>query len=292
MTPDDARPDGTSEHGTERGVDRDGASWISVSEAAARAGVDTGVVRHWYRAGRIPTRRGERGAFLVPVDGVLALAADLMEQEDASQLAPSADETAAAEVERWRAQAEAAREAATAARQELLERTEALREVEEQLAFLRSQLAEASEENRNLRERFEAATARADEAVRLREEAASVGSITDFSWVERTRPYESPVRPQERLGTPLTGLLANVQKDEPDTAADPWAHADVEDRPALRANAGTEEGDGASARDGGLLDDESVEPANPLLGIPAHHGYGDNEDDVLPVADRKGRRRG
>src|SRR3954447_17879222 len=52
------------------------SSWVTVADAADRAGVDSSTVRQWYRAGKLPTRRaeGDRGAFLVPLAAVLELA--------------------------------------------------------------------------------------------------------------------------------------------------------------------------------------------------------------------------
>src|SRR3954452_7730495 len=51
-------------------------SWVTVAEADERAGVESHTVLQWYRSGKLPTRRaeGERGAFLVPLAGVLDLA--------------------------------------------------------------------------------------------------------------------------------------------------------------------------------------------------------------------------
>src|SRR5437868_10504356 len=94
------------------------SSWVTVAEAAERAGVDSGTVRQWYRAGKLPTRRSEgaRGAFLVPLASVL----DLVPR------------------------AESANGAAATVQPEALE----------QVAFLRDQLAEVSEENRVLRQRL------------------------------------------------------------------------------------------------------------------------------------------
>jgi hypothetical protein len=148
-------------------------TWVSVAEAAEKSGVGTSTVRQWYRSGRIPTQRaeGERGAFLVPLDAVLALA----EQAD-----DEGDDLGAALIDLnasyWSDQTEIAREEATAARNELAAtRTElaaAAGEVEaarDQLSFLRSQLAELSEDNRQLRLQLDEATKERD---RLRDERA------------------------------------------------------------------------------------------------------------------------
>lgn len=279
MTPEDPSADPAAPPGDEAPTAR---TWLTVVEAAERAGIDTGTVRRWYRAGRLPTRRGDRGAFLVPLDGVTALATELMEREDAGPPAITED-SAALEVTYWAMQAEAAREEATAAREEALGAAEALRGAEEQLSFLRGQLAELSEENRNLRERVGATPRVRDD------EEASASSVTDFSWLQNSRPYESPVRPQARPVPPvpsgLAGLLQDAQKDEAAEGSSPAAPGDGFDEASAAPFAPAGEGWGVGPR----AEAASGEVGETGVG-PVHHDYGYNEDDVLP--NRKGRRRG
>jgi hypothetical protein len=146
-------------------------AWVSVAEAAEKSGVGTSTVRQWYRSGRLPTQRaqGDKGAFLVPLDAVLALANRADEEGD--DLGAAVIDLNASY---WSAQTEAAREEAAEAKRELAQVQADLAEAEseldefeaeveslkgerdaalEQLGFLRSQLAEASEESRRLRER-------------------------------------------------------------------------------------------------------------------------------------------
>jgi DNA-binding transcriptional MerR regulator len=246
------------------------SSWVTVAEAAERAGVDTGTVRQWYRAGRIPTRRaeGERGAFLVPLAAVL-------------ELVPSS--TAAAVPSEGPASSE------------LLQ----------QVDFLRTQLAELSEENRVLRQRLQdeddrRADLRArladteDELNQLRRTAAR-SSITDPSWLdEQTPAYESPVRPQgmgsAARAVPRTGeladLLAATRPDGEDDGLarrssyedDGWATPAAAHRPSVGPH---------------TLDDQDEDvPFVPPRPIPAGEaaGYGTHEDDLLPEPDKRGRR--
>lgn len=148
-------------------------AWVSVAEAAEKSGVGTSTVRQWYRSGRLPTQRaqGDKGAFLVPLDAVLALAQQADEEGD--DLGAAVIDLNAAY---WSAQTEAAREEAAEAKKELAEVRADLADAEaeldefeaevaslkgerdaalEQLGFLRSQLAEASQESRRLREQAE-----------------------------------------------------------------------------------------------------------------------------------------
>jgi hypothetical protein len=154
--------------------------WVSVAEAAEKSGVGTSTVRQWYRSGRIPTQRaeGDRGAFLVPLDAVVALA---------NQADEEGDDLGAAVIDLnasyWSAQTEAAREEAAEARQELAAAKADLADAEaeldefeaqldkvrserdeavEQLGFLRAQLAEASGDRRELSESTSALTAERD----------------------------------------------------------------------------------------------------------------------------------
>ncbi len=259
--------------------DRGTQAWVTVGDAAERAGVDTGTVRHWYRSGQIPTQRseGERGAFLVPLDAVLSLVGD---RETATDVAPSAGEI---EVTYWSLQAEAATADAEAARREASQATQRLIATEEQLDFLRSQLAEASEEARNLREQLAAAAAQAQQARsevdRLRKEAAEAGSITDFAWLERAPTYESPVRPQERRPDPVSELFASVQKD-PDSPM-PVANEVAESSPP---EVGAPEEVAVLPE----VDEPNEPPPVPEPDAPLP-GYGYHDDDVFPNPQKRER---
>jgi hypothetical protein len=90
--------------------------WVTVAEAAEKSGIGTSTIRQWYRSGRIPTQRaeGDRGAFLVPLDAVVALA-DKADEEGDDLGAAVIDLNASY----WSAQTEVAREEAAAAQREL-----------------------------------------------------------------------------------------------------------------------------------------------------------------------------
>lgn len=129
-------------------------AWVSVAEAAEKAGVGTSTVRQWYRTGRLPTQRADydRGAFLVPLDAVVALA----DRADADGDALGA-EVIDLNASYWSDQTEAAREEAAAAKTELAAALDELQDAQDrleaadgQLELLRSQLAEASEDARQL----------------------------------------------------------------------------------------------------------------------------------------------
>lgn len=265
-------------------------AWVTVSEAATKARVDTSTVRHWYRSGQLPTQRseGERGAFLVPLDTVLALAARLGDEED--DVATGAGDMDASY---WSMQTEAAREEASVARQAATDAQQRLGEIESQLGFLRSQLAELSEENRNLREQLETTTATLatskQDNDQLRGEAASVSSITDFSWLDRTRAYESPVRPQQRLGgNSLRGMLDDVQPDRDqstDSDGPSVGPGTVGQRTATGALPHVPEEDGVD-----FSDLDPIRSTAPTEAAAPEHSYGAHEDDLIPNSDKKRRR--
>jgi len=140
---------------TDTGDELPATAWVTVAEAAEKAGVGTSTVRHWYRSGRLPTQRaeGEHGAFMVPLDGVLALARG---DEEADALT---DEVIDLNASYWSAQTEAAREEATAARHELAEARTELQAALEDADRLRAELAEAADEANRLREQAAATEA-------------------------------------------------------------------------------------------------------------------------------------
>ena len=241
------------------------SSWVTVAAAAEKAGVDTGTVRQWYRAGRLPTRRaeGERGAFLVPLKAVLDL---VPAPSSANGPGPDAGE--------------------------LLQ----------QVDFLRAQLAELSEENRILRRRLQDEDERRsdlraqladtqDELNQLRRTAAR-SSITDASWLDEGTPaYESPVRPQGKgsveRAVPRTGelsdLLAATRPDGEDEGLVPLLDDDPWDPPAA---------DGATVGPHTLDDAADDVPFVPPRPVPTGEAatFGNHEDDLLPEPE-KGRRR-
>jgi transposase-like protein len=248
------------------------SSWVTVAEAAERAGVDSGTVRQWYRSGKVPTRRadGEHGAFLVPLASVL-------------ELAPAA-----------RSENGAVSQVATA-------------EVLQQVDFLRKQLAELSEENRILRDRLHDEEERhadlrarladtEDELAQLRTVAAR-SSITDASWLEqRTPAYESPVRPQG-MGSPprivpKSGELADLlAATRPDGEED-----DVSLLPTPKEDDLGPIGGGVSVGPHTLDDADEGGPFVPPRPVPTaeHLAYGTHEDDLLPEPEKpdRSRRRG
>jgi excisionase family DNA binding protein len=117
--------------------------WVTVAEAAEKSGVGTSTVRQWYRSGRIPTQRaeGERGAFLVPLDAVMALA-DRADEEGDDLGAAVIDLNASY----WSAQTEAAREEAAEAKREVAAVRADLAEAESELDEFEKDLAQAREE--------------------------------------------------------------------------------------------------------------------------------------------------
>lgn len=150
----------------------------------------------------------------------------------------------------WSLETAAAREEAAIASSEL-------DEARQQLTFLREQLAEASAAER-------AAAKRADdleaELAILRRISAATASITDTSWLELpTNRYESPVRNQGMASEP--------------------APTQTQARP-------TE--DACAADD--LMDLDAVEEVDATEPVAEHFRPGEHADDLLPAAERKGRR--
>ena len=283
-------------------------AWVTVAEAAEKAQVDSGTVRQWYRAGRIPTRRavGERGAFLVPLELVLAL----VEPAEAppTGATPSIDDVRLGVADGSSAESEALRTDLADARQ--------------QLEFLRAQLAEVTDENRTLKQQLQLADdQRADlraqladavddrkgvearlltveaELTQLRRTAAR-SSITDNSWLDQQTPaYQSPVRRQAMAPAPdrptppspspfqdgptapfvearsgeLADLLAATRPDGSDGDASP-----SESRSRFAVDAVDDREDATATR--AIWTDEAPHP--PL---------GESPDDLLPDTDRKGR---
>ena len=290
-------------------------AWVSVAEAAERSGVRTSTVRQWYRSGRIPTQRAERerGAFLVPLHAVIALAQQA--PEDGEELGEAALDPDAGY---FVAQTEAAREEATAAqdqlaqaRAELVDAQRELTAAHDQLAFLRSQLSEASEDRRTFQNEVASVTAerdrlrrdnehlrrQADELASERERVArleqelakmrmitsATASITDNSWLDLpTNTYQSPVRPQGRSARDaLSDLLASTQRD-PAHGRD--GDADAGELTPLRPP--EELAEPPVPASGAMADEEAQEPAPG----PRFSGFGHSDDDLLPQPEKKGRR--
>lgn len=151
------------------GDDLPATAWVTVAEAAEKSGVGTSTIRQWYRSGRLPTQRaqGDRGAFLVPLDGVLTLSRS---DDDADDFTAELIDLNASY---WSAQTEAAREEATAAKNDLAQARAELRATTGEVETLRAQLADAEDEARKLRERLEAERAAAPAAVAPEPDAAS-----------------------------------------------------------------------------------------------------------------------
>ena len=280
------------------------SEWVTVADAAEKAQVDSGTVRQWYRAGRIPTRRseGERGAFLVPLDLVLSLANPPDESVAAVTGAqPSIEDTL--------------RTGPSTAETEALERE--LAEARDQLEFLRSQLAEVTSENRALKEQVhQADDQRADlraqladavddrkgvearlltveaELTQLRRTAAR-GSITDNSWLDQETPaYQSPVRRQAMSGPPPGADPTPARPEDGPTAPfseqGPSELADL-----LAATRQDDRQDGDAEPERAPFDDDRDEEYAASRAIwtdeAPHPPLGESPDDLLPEPEKKGR---
>ena len=202
-----------------------GSVWVTVADAAARAGVSTSTVRQWYRSGHLATQRrdGDRGAFLVPLGDVVTLAAqadetgDVAEDlvldinaqywaaetesarrraEDAMRAADEAQSEARrlfADLEDAREQIESAREQLRRARADVAGAERASVAFEQEIGFLRGQLEESREEARGLHDDV----ARLDAALEEMRRSATFGSITSTAWVEEAdNGYRGPLRRQ------------------------------------------------------------------------------------------------
>lgn len=213
-------------------------AWVTVAEAAEQAHVDSGTVRQWYRAGRIPTRRseGERGAFLVPLDLVLGLANPPAEDlSAAASSVPSIEDAlrglgvgvSTAETDALNQELAEAREQVEFLRAQLAEATGETRTLKQQLevaddqrADLRAQLADAVDERKGVDARLLTLEAELTELRR----AAARSSITDNSWLDQDTPaYQSPVRRQAMATPPppptATAAAAPVTAPAPVTAS-------------------------------------------------------------------------
>ena len=278
----------------EEGPMTDDPGWITVASAAERAGVSTSTVRSWYRSGRLATQRrdGERGAFLVPLEDVLRLAAVADETgeaegdsiidinagywaaeteaaREAQRVAEAASDEANIEVRRLTADLEDARSQIEAARDQLngirgesagFERLATQRA--EELRLVRDQLAEAEAEATALREAVGDLEAELAETRRT----ATFGSITSTTWVEAVpEGYRGPVRRQGSL------------------PEDGWDHPD-EEFAAPSPNHQVELG-GASEV---LVETASLATTEPVA--EAEERTAADADDVLPAPPAKGRR--
>lgn len=238
------------------------SDWVSVAEAAARAGVSTSTVRQWYRSGRLATQRrdGERGGFLVPVADVVRLASKADEVGDvaedsvvdinatywtaeteaaravAAAARADADEArsesrrVSADLEDAKAQIEAARAQLRSARLDAVAAQKATEEVEREVAFLRAQLKEANDDLRELRARSSALETQLDEARR----AVTFGSVASTQWVEEVdRGYRGPVRPQDAFGELDGDEIVAAPEPAPAPAPEPDEPEEVDDPVAL-----------------------------------------------------------
>lgn len=149
--------------------------WVTVAEAAEKSGIGTSTIRQWYRSGRIPTQRadGDKGAFLVPLDAVIALA-DRADEEGDDLGAAVIDLNASY----WSAQTEAAREEAAEARKELAEVRQQLDELRRQQATPAAAATAAT----SVDDRSEALAAAQDEVRQLQEDLT--GAEADLDIIE------------------------------------------------------------------------------------------------------------
>ena len=130
--------------------------------AAAAAGVDTRVVRTWYRSGLVPVRRVPEGGgtrFLVPLD-------DVVRRADALAFDPVEE---LAEAERRVAEA----------RKLQLEAEERMDELADLVGVLRTQLTQATRDAGRLRVRVRQLEASLRERDRAREQAAAARTQLD-----------------------------------------------------------------------------------------------------------------
>ena len=207
-----------------------GLDWVDVGTAARVAGVDTRVVRTWYRSGEVPVRRVDDGGatrFLVPL-GEVRRRADALEVDPAAEVA------------------EAERRAADA-RKLQLEAEARLDELADLVADLRSQLTRANQDAGRLHVRvrqLEAALRRQErpaDPIVLDEPAVAV-DLTLGRQAAATRstanPWSFPLPPGKGdEGSRLLGMLADLPpvrflpRDE--EAGLDGARARAEDMPEL-----------------------------------------------------------
>ena len=283
-------------------------AWVTVAEAAEQAQVDSGTIRQWYRAGRIPTRRaeGQRGAFLVPLSLVLDLVHPPEVRAPASA-EPSIDDAlrtlsaeSAAETDGLRQELDAARQQLDFLRAQLAEAAGETRTLKQQLqladdqrADLRAQLADAVDERKGVEARLHTVEA---ELAELRKTAAR-SSITDNSWLDLQTPaYQSPVRrqamstpPPAPSAAPLGGPTAPYEDLPTNDLADLLAatRPDDEDAPAATSSS---DGDDVVPAMRGFDDDDYTASRTIWTDEAPHPPLGENPDDLLPEPDKKGRR--
>ena len=252
------------------------SDWVTVAEAADKAGVSTSTVRQWYRSGRLATQRaGEGGAFLVPIDDVILLA-------DAADAEGDAVEDTVLDINAayWSAETEAARAEAAAVTAEADRLADALDDAVERadasdvhVAFLREQVRELGEDGRKLRARVaeleeDLGMARA-EMKELRR-SSTYASLTDHGWLDGAGDgYRGPARRQEPLiGSGVLDEIA-VAVDAGDLS-DPTMLAELERIDDETVLAGMHP-----------IDEEAAVEAPPAPAWTASD-FGHSDDDLLP----------
>lgn len=136
--------------------------WVTVAEAAEKAGLNTSTVRQWYRSGHLPTQRaeGEHGAFLVPLQSVLALANKADETGD-----DLGAELVDLNAKYWSTETEAAREDAAKALAEAEEARTEMARLTAAVAAAEAAAARAGDELAAARDEAGAARAEATDAL-------------------------------------------------------------------------------------------------------------------------------
>ena len=306
-------------------ADGSATAWVSVAEAAEKSGVGTSTVRQWYRSGRIPTQRaeGERGAFLVPLHAVLALAQQADEEGD--DLGAALIDLNASY---WSAQTEAAREDATVARHELAQAraeladaTSELTASRDQLAFLRAQLAEASEDARGFRNEIGTLQGERErlthENRRLRDDAAQLqadlGVATDEAGDARSRiaALEQELAKLRAITSATASITDNSWLELPTNtyrspvrpqgmaAADALSGLLASTQPDVVVGDPDPDTDAVELAslnptafdDERFVDEDDAALDGPEEPAPAPFaGFGKSDDDLLPEPEKKGRR--
>ena len=256
-----------------RGLDGEAETWVTVSEAAERSGLASATIRQLYRSGRVPTQRadGDRGAFLVPLTAVLRLGEDAdASGDDLGE--PILDINATY----WSIETQTAREETAAVRL-------VLDEVRDQLEFLRDQLAEATASERAAKAR--AAELEAEVAT-LRHVSRASGSITDPSWLQlSTSGYGTPVRGQAlpRLAVVEPRAAERAAKAGDDALAQALADA------TGSVDVGHDDAVAAGPEAVAMTDPDDLEVVAEAPKVE-HPRPGEHADDMLPAAEKKGRR--
>lgn len=213
--------------------------WVTVAEAAEKSGIGSSTIRQWYRSGRIPTQRagGDKGAFLVPLDAVIALA-DRADEEGDDLGAAVIDLNASY----WSAQTEAAREEAAEVRKELAHVRQQLDELRRQQAAPAAATATATAAP--VDDRSEELAAAQDEVRQLQEDLTGAEADLDIIEAELAAARKerddalAEVRRLTAEGTAAAGAALDAVVAERDRLS--AENADLrEELDGLRAELGT-----------------------------------------------------